>query len=88
MVNPAVRWFSDERDDAPPFVKALAEVRRIGVHEGWCYRHVQAVICAIDMYAHAATGNPEYFWNKPHSTPGGKHRTASLPGTNGNDNVP
>ncbi|MGJ5120971.1 hypothetical protein [Bradyrhizobium oligotrophicum] len=64
-----VKWYSDS-EDQPPFLKALAEVRRIGVHEGWCYQHVQAIIVAIDQYAEAATGNREFFWNRPHSTPG------------------
>lgn len=70
MVNPAIRYFS-ESEDQPPFIQALAEARRIGVHEGWCYHHVQAIIVAIDQYAEAATGNREFFWNKPHSTPAG-----------------
>jgi hypothetical protein len=34
--------------DTPPFLKALAEVRKIAVHEGWCYHHVQAIIVSID----------------------------------------
>jgi hypothetical protein len=67
-----MEYFSDS-DDHAPFLKALAEVRRIGVHEGWwCYHHVQAIIVAIDQYAEAATGNREYFWNKPHSTSGNR----------------
>jgi hypothetical protein len=28
-----VQWYGD-KDDHPPFLEALAEVRRIGVHEG------------------------------------------------------
>ncbi len=46
------RW-----DNITPFLKALAEVRRIGVHEGWCYHHVQAILLSIDQYAEASTGN-------------------------------
>lgn len=68
-----MKYFSDS-DDHPPFIKALAVVRRIGVHEGWCYHHVQAIIVAIDQYAEAATGNREYFWNKPHSAGEGRRR--------------
>jgi hypothetical protein len=64
------RYFSDS-EEHPPFLKALAEVRKIGVHEGWCYHHVQAIILAIDQYAEAATGNREFFWNRPHSVGGG-----------------
>jgi hypothetical protein len=58
----AIKYFSDETDPSP-FMKALAEVPRIGVHEGWCYQHVQAIICSIDQYCEAATGNREYLWN-------------------------
>jgi hypothetical protein len=67
------RYFSDSADH-PPFLKALAEVRKIGVHEGWCYHHVQAIMLAIDQYAEAATGNREFFWNRPHSTGGSRTR--------------
>ncbi|HKU06526.1 MAG TPA: hypothetical protein VJR30_10680 [Bradyrhizobium sp.] len=63
------KYFSDASEH-PAFIKALAEVRRIGVHEGWCYHHVQAILLAIDQYAEAVTGNREYFWNKPHSAGG------------------
>jgi hypothetical protein len=72
-----MKYFSDS-DDHSPFIKALAEVRRIGVHEGWCYHHVQAIIVAIDQYAEAATGNREYFWNKPHSAGEGR-RSGDIP---------
>ena len=60
-----LRYFTDSPDQ-PPFLKALAEVRRIGVHEGWCYHHVQAIIVAIDQYAEAALGNRGYFLNRPY----------------------
>jgi len=30
-----------------------------------CYHHVQAILVAIDQYAEAATGNREFFLNKP-----------------------
>ena len=63
------KYFSD-KDDQPPFLKALAEVRRIGVHEGWCYYQVQAIMMSIDQYAEAATGNREFFWNKPYGIGG------------------
>jgi hypothetical protein len=72
-----IPYYTDNADQ-PPFLKALAEVRRIGVHEGWCYHHVQAIIVAIDQYAEAATGNREYFWNKPHST-GGSRKDSDVP---------
>jgi len=59
-------YFGDD-EEHPAFLKALAEVRKIGVNEGWCYHHVQAIILAIDQYAEAATGNREFFWNRPYS---------------------
>ena len=59
-------WYDDKADN-PPWIKALAEVRR----EGWCYQHVQAVIVAIDQYAEAALGNREFFLNKPYGIGGG-----------------
>ena len=34
MREPVQRY--SDKDDHTPFLKALAEVRRIGVHEGWC----------------------------------------------------
>jgi hypothetical protein len=61
-----LKYFSEKDDDQPAFLKALAQVRRIGVHEGWRYQHVQAIMLAIDQYAESATGNREFFWNKPH----------------------
>jgi hypothetical protein len=48
--------YYDEKSD-PPWIKALAEVRRRACHEGWCYHHVQAIIVSIDQYAEAALGN-------------------------------
>ncbi|MDE5446953.1 hypothetical protein FXV83_06535 [Bradyrhizobium hipponense] len=60
----ALRWFDDE-PELSPFLKALEDVRRKATREGWCYAHVQAIIVAIDQYAEAATGNREYFLNKP-----------------------
>jgi hypothetical protein len=65
------KYFSNAAEH-PPFIQALAEVRRIGVHEGWCYHHVQAILLAVDQYAEAATGNREFFWNKPHLAGGGR----------------
>jgi hypothetical protein len=62
-----MKWYDANATDNPAFLKALAEVRRIGVLEGWCYHHVQAIIISIDQYAEAATGNRQFFWNKPHS---------------------
>jgi hypothetical protein len=68
-----VRWFDDETNPTP-FLKALEETRRLATREGWCYQHVQAIIVAIDQYAEAATGNRDFFLNKPHSLAGGNRR--------------
>jgi hypothetical protein len=69
MVGP-LKWYDANAKDNPGFLKALAEVRRIGVHEGWCYHHVRAILMSIDQYAEAATGNREYFWNRPYGIGG------------------
>lgn len=71
------KYFSDD-PAPPPFIKALAEVRRLAPHEGWCYFHVQAIIVSIDQYAEKALGNREYFLNKPHSI-GGSRRSGDVP---------
>jgi hypothetical protein len=36
------------------------------------YEHVQAITVSIDQYAEAATGNRDYFLNKPHSIGGSR----------------
>jgi hypothetical protein len=71
------RWFVDETDP-PPVLKALDEARRHLAQEGWCYRHIQAIMVAIDQYAEAATGNREYFLNKPRSI-GGSRKSGDVP---------
>jgi hypothetical protein len=58
-----IRWFVDETDP-PPVIKALDEARSQLARDGWCYRHVQAIMVAIDQYAETATSNREYFLNK------------------------
>jgi hypothetical protein len=72
-----VRWFDDELN-LSPWLKAHEDVRRKATREGWCYQHVQAIIVAIDQYAEAATGNREYFFNKPHSI-GGTRKSGEVP---------
>jgi hypothetical protein len=67
------RWFADE-PNATPFLRALYEVRNLATREGWRYQHVQAIIVAIDQYAEAATGNRDFFLNKPHSLASGSRR--------------
>ena len=63
MAEP-LRWFNDSAEH-PLWIKALAAVRHSATREGWCYQHVQTIIVAIDQYAEAATGNRDFFLNKP-----------------------
>jgi hypothetical protein len=35
-------WYDHDADN-PPWIKALADVRRMGTLEGYCYVHVQAL---------------------------------------------
>jgi hypothetical protein len=72
-----LKWFRDETNH-PPVLKSLDETRRLRTREGWCDRCVQAILVAIDQYAEAATGNREYFLNKPHSF-GGSRRSCEVP---------
>ena len=64
-----LNWY-DPNAENPPWIKALAEVRRLAPCEGWCYQHVQAIIVSVDQYAEAALGNRELFLNKPQSIGG------------------
>jgi hypothetical protein len=59
------KWYDDTAEH-PPWIQALANVRRQATLEGYCYPHVQAIIVAIDQYAEAALGNGEYFLNRPY----------------------
>jgi hypothetical protein len=52
MAGP-LKYYDAIAKDNPEFLKALAEVRRIGVHEGWCYHHVRA---DESVYRQVATG--------------------------------
>ena len=69
-------WYDDKADN-PPWIKALAEVRRLAPREGWRYQHVQAIIVAIDQYAEAALGNRESRLSKRTSTSGECHPRAA-----------
>jgi len=71
MVNEPFKYFQDDTNP-PPWIKSLAEVRRLAAREGWCYQHVQAIIVSIDQYAEKALGNRDYFLNKPYSIGGRK----------------
>jgi hypothetical protein len=55
MVSGPLNWY-DHNADNPPWIEALAEVRRLAPREGWRYQHVQAIIVSIDQYAEAALG--------------------------------
>ena len=78
MVREPLEWYEHNSPDNPPWIKALAEVRRLAAREGWCYPHVQAIIVSIDQYAEAALGNRNYFLNKPYSI-GGSRRSGDVP---------
>ena len=69
------KYFTDD-PDAPPFIKALAEVRLLATREGWWYQHVQAISLSIDQYAEAALGNRNYFLNKPYGIGGSRREKA------------
>nr|WP_183117557.1 hypothetical protein [Bradyrhizobium diazoefficiens] len=64
MKRPEPRFF-DTDPDAPPFLKALEELRRQATRQGFLHHHVQAIVYAIDQYAEAATGNRGYFMSPP-----------------------
>ena len=48
-----------DKTDWPPWVKALAEVRRMGPREGWRY-HVQAIIVAIEPVCRERIGQSRF----------------------------
>lgn len=60
-----LQWYDEEADN-PPWIDALAELRREATREGYYAQHVQAITIAIDQYAEAALGNRDYFLNKPY----------------------
>jgi len=64
------KWYDANATDNPPWIKALAEVRHLACREGWRYRHVQAIIVAIDQFAEAALDNREFFLNRPYGIGG------------------
>ena len=72
MSHAPLSWY-DEKENHPPWIKALAEVRHRATREGWCYQHVQAIIVAIDQYAEAALGNRDFFLNKPYGIGAGRN---------------
>jgi hypothetical protein len=59
-----VRWFDDEKERSP-FLKPLEQTRRLAARKGRRYQHVRAIIVAIDQYAEVATGNRDFFLNRP-----------------------
>ena len=58
-----IKWYDDNADN-PPWIKALAEVRRLATREGWRYHHVQAIIVSIDQYAESALGNRRFLFEQ------------------------
>jgi hypothetical protein len=65
VVSEPLKWY-DDRANHPPWIDALAELRRQATREGHCFQHVQAITIAIDQYAEKALGNRDYFLNKPY----------------------
>ena len=63
MVSQSPQYFDETVTD--PWLKSLAETRRLAARQGWCCQHLQALIVAIDQYAEAASGNRSYFLDKP-----------------------
>jgi hypothetical protein len=57
------RWY-DANAKNPPWIKALADVRRRGTLEGYCYQPVQAIMIAIDQYAETGLRNRGYFFEQ------------------------
>jgi hypothetical protein len=55
MSHQPSKWYEESGDNSP-FIKALAEVRRIGAREAYCYQHMQAIMLSIDQYAESALG--------------------------------
>jgi hypothetical protein len=60
LAQEPLKWY-DDQPDHPPWIKALADVRRQATLEGYCYPHVQAIIVAIEQYAEAALDNRAVF---------------------------
>jgi hypothetical protein len=77
VVSGFPKYFSDE-PNPPAWLKALAEVRRMAPRQGYCFLHVQAITVSIDQYAEAATGNRDYFLDKPYNI-GGSRRSGDVP---------
>ena len=71
MAEP-LRWY-DHNTDNPPWIKALADVRRMATMEGYCFHHIQAIIVSIDQYAEKALGNRDYFLNEPYGIGGSRN---------------
>jgi hypothetical protein len=61
-----------------PFSRPLNKYAVNRRARGGAINHVQAIMVAIDQYAEAATGNREYFLNKPHSI-GGTRKSGDVP---------
>jgi len=82
MVSEPLRW-DDDKAGNPPWIRALAEVRRLAPREGWCYEHVQAIILSIDQYAEKALGTGTSFLNRRHSIGGSRKSDIPCAGWSG-----
>ena len=70
MAEP-LRWYDEKNADNPPWVAALADVRRLATREGYCFQHSRPSSLRFDQYAEKALGNREYFLNRPYGIGGG-----------------
>jgi hypothetical protein len=59
LAHEPLKWYDDP--EHPPWIKALADVRRQSTLEGYCYPHVQAIIVAIDQYAESCARQSRIF---------------------------
>jgi hypothetical protein len=79
FMNSLPRFLSSLRFSRPPQRRqsiccCAFEVRQIAHRQGYCFQHVQAIMVLIDQYAEAATGNRDYFLDKPHSISGSRSK--------------
>jgi hypothetical protein len=76
-VSGPYRYFADDPNPAA-WRRAPSEVRGLAHRQGYCFQHVHAITVAIDQYAVATPGNPEYFIDKPYGI-GGNRAKGDVP---------
>ena len=58
------KWYDDKLDN-PPRITAFVNKPFQAMLEGYYYRHVQAIIVAIDQYAEATLDDREFLLKRP-----------------------